>query len=106
MAYPSLSQLHHSPVFNTEYSNGAVKANRFGFYLAQSGSELYLGGIDTRKYSGKIETHSVNQAAGFWQLPGASAKVGKSVAVSGFQTVIDSGTTIMYAVSLVPCCEY
>ncbi|KAJ7854983.1 acid protease [Mycena olivaceomarginata] len=96
MAYPSLSQLHHSPVFNTLYSNGAVKANRFGFYLAQSGSELYLGGIDTRKYSGKIETHSVNQAAGFWQLPGASAKVGKSVAVSGFQTVIDSGTTIMY----------
>ncbi|KAF8192633.1 aspartic peptidase domain-containing protein [Mycena galopus ATCC 62051] len=96
MAYPALSQLGHNPFFNTAAGDKTVKANRFGFYLAQSGSELYLGGTDTGKYSGSIETHAVNRSTGFWQLTNARAKVSSTVAVSGFQTIIDSGTTIMY----------
>jgi cathepsin D len=93
MAFPALSALHQSPFFNTAHHNGA---NQFGFYLASSGSELYLGGTDRSKYSTSIEYHRVNPSTGFWQLTGASAKVGGAVAASNFQTIIDSGTTIMY----------
>ena len=68
----------------------------FGFYLASSGSELYLGGTDDSLYSGSLEYHDVDQSNGFWQITGASAYVGDTAAVSGFETIIDSGTTIMY----------
>ncbi|KAF7373521.1 Acid protease [Mycena sanguinolenta] len=91
MAYPKLSQLDHNPFFND-----LPNANKFAFYLGETASELYLGGTNMNKYTGSIEPHAVNQATGFWQITGASAKVGNSVAVSGFQTIIDSGTTLIY----------
>ncbi|KAJ7629983.1 aspartic peptidase domain-containing protein [Mycena polygramma] len=81
--------------FNNAHEQGAVEKNQFGFFLGSS-SSLYLGGTDTSKYSGSIEYHDVDQSQGFWQIPGAQATVGGVVAVSGFETVIDSGTTIMY----------
>ena len=68
----------------------------FGFKLASSGSELYLGGTNSAHYSGSIEYHDVDQSTGFWQITGAKALVGSTTAVSGFETIIDSGTTIMY----------
>ncbi|KAF7326642.1 Acid protease [Mycena venus] len=96
MAYPALSQLRQNPFFNNAHSIGAIKGNKFSFYLSQSGSELYMGGTDTRKHQGAVETHSVNPSTGFWQIRNAKAKVGSTTAVSGFDTIIDSGTTIMY----------
>ncbi|KAK7055403.1 acid protease [Favolaschia claudopus] len=96
MGYPALSQLHRSPFFNTARANGNLKANRFSFYLAKKGSELYLGGTNPAKYKGSIETHRINLSTGFWQIPNARIKVGNTVVTSGFQTIIDSGTTIMY----------
>ena len=68
----------------------------FGFKLASSGSELYLGGTNSAHYSGSIEYHDVDQSTVFWQITGAKALVGSTTAVSGFETIIDSGTTIMY----------
>ena len=85
-----------NPFFNTLISQGTVSAGVFGFKLASSGSELYLGGANDELYSGSLEFHDVDTSSGFWQLPGAKAYVnGKSV-VTGFETIIDSGTTIMY----------
>ena len=77
-------------------SQGAVSQGVFGFKLASTGSELYLGGANSAHYSGSIEYHSVDQSTGFWQIAGASANVGTKAAVTGFETIIDSGTTIMY----------
>lgn len=68
----------------------------FAFKLAKSNSELYLGGTDTSLYTGTIEYHPVQTSSGFWKLSGASAVVGSSTPATGFQTIIDSGTTIMY----------
>lgn len=68
----------------------------FGFKLASSGSELFLGGTDTSLYTGAIEYHAVDRSTGFWQARGASALVGGRAVVSNFETIIDSGTTIMY----------
>ena len=86
-----------------------VSAGEFGFKLASSGSELYLGGTDSKLYTGSIEYHSVDRSTGFWQLSGASAYVGSKAAVSNFETIIDSGTTIMYgppsAVKILTPCE-
>jgi cathepsin D len=75
---------------------GAVDSGVFGFYLASSGSELLLGGTNNEHFSGSIEYHDVDTSTGFWQITGAKATVAGSTAVTGFETIIDSGTTIMY----------
>ncbi|KAF7326657.1 Acid protease [Mycena venus] len=75
---------------------GAVQQNQFGFFLASNDSELFLGGTNNAKYTGELEFHNVDSSSGFWQITGAEAKVGSTTTVSNFETIIDSGTTIMY----------
>ncbi|KAJ7701568.1 aspartic protease [Mycena rosella] len=96
LAFPAISNLNENPFFNTANGDGTVDANQFGFFLASSGSELFLGGSDDAKFSGSPEFHDVDSSTGFWQVTGAKAKVGSTAVVSGFDTIIDSGTTIMY----------
>ncbi|KAH9858927.1 acid protease [Lenzites betulinus] len=96
LAYPSISNLGEAPFFNTAIAQGVVKSGVFGFKLATTGSELYLGAANSAKYTGAIEYHSVDTSTGFWQLTGAKALVGTTAVVTGFETIIDSGTTIMY----------
>ncbi|KAI0094230.1 acid protease [Irpex rosettiformis] len=96
LAYPAISNLGQNPPFNTAINQGKVTAGVFGFKLASTGSNLYLGGTDTTKYSGSVEYHSIDTSTGFWQATGGKAIVGSTTAVSGFETIIDSGTTIMY----------
>lgn len=95
LAFPSISNEKQSPYFNTAKTQGAVKSGVFGMKLASSGSELYLGGTDTSLYTGAIEYHTVT-GSGFWQASGAKVYANNNLGGSGFQTVIDSGTTIMY----------
>ncbi|KAJ7161368.1 acid protease [Mycena crocata] len=97
MAFPSLSNLGHSPFFTTAKSQGRVASNTFGFFLAGKGSQLHLGGTSKKLYNGSVEFHNVTSKSGFWQLPSASVKVNASTVSGTFQTIIDSGTTIMYA---------
>ncbi|CAK5266694.1 unnamed protein product [Mycena citricolor] len=96
LAFPAISNLGQDPYFQTAINEGAVSANQFGFYLASSGSSLYIGGTDTRKYSGSIEFNGITSSSGFWQVTGASVNVGGSTVASNLETIVDSGTTIMY----------
>jgi len=96
MGWPALSNLNADPYFWTAVSQGAVSEGVFSFYLAGSGSELYLGGTDSSLYSGDIESHDLTSSSGFWQIGGASAIVNGQTVVSNFDTIIDSGTTLMY----------
>ncbi|KAJ7446446.1 acid protease [Mycena galericulata] len=96
MAFPSISNLGKTPFFLTANSEGTVRQDRFGFFLAANNSELYLGGTNENLYNGSVEYHAINSTSGFWQIPGASVKVGSTTAVPNIQTIIDSGTTIMY----------
>jgi len=96
LAFPAISNLNANPFFVNADSQGAVSSNEFGFYLASEGSELYLGGANSDLYSGSIEFHDVDTSTGFWQITGASIASGSTTAVSDFETIIDSGTTIMY----------
>ncbi|KAJ7057931.1 acid protease [Mycena amicta] len=96
LAFPAISNLNHNPYFNTAYAYRRLPANQFAFYLATTGSELYLGGTNRMQYTGAIEFHDIDASTGFWQIRGASVQVGHETAVSNFETIIDSGTTIMY----------
>ncbi|KAJ7456903.1 acid protease [Mycena latifolia] len=96
LAFPAISNFNENPFFNTANADGTVDANQFGFFLASNGSELYLGGTNADKFAGDIEYHDIDTSTGFWQVTGATAKVDSATTVSGFETVIDSGTTLMY----------
>ena len=43
-----------SPVFQTLVSQGQVSTPEFGFYFAESGSELYIGGTNPNHYTGSF----------------------------------------------------
>ncbi|KAF9808862.1 hypothetical protein IEO21_07727 [Rhodonia placenta] len=96
MAWPALSKLDADPFFWTAISQGVVSEGVFSFYLSDSGSELYLGGTDSSLYSGDLEYHDLVASAGYWTIGGASAIVNGQTVVSDFETIIDSGTTLMY----------
>ncbi|KAI0675130.1 acid protease [Trametes maxima] len=96
LGLPALSRLHQSPFFNTAKSQGAVKNGVFGFKLAKAGSELFLSGTDSSLYSGLFEWHPITGAGGYWQIGGASILIDSQTVVSGFTTVIDSGTSFIY----------
>ncbi|KAJ7270919.1 acid protease [Mycena rebaudengoi] len=96
LAFPAISNFGQNPFFNTANIAGTVDANQFGFYLASSGSELFLGGTNEDLYTGEVEFVAVDSSTGFWQATGAKVKVGSTTAVSNFQTIIDSGTTLAY----------
>ncbi|KAJ7635309.1 acid protease [Roridomyces roridus] len=96
MAYPSISNLNVDPFFVNANKAGSTGANQFGFYLASSGSELYLGGTQSDKYSGDIEFNKIDTSTGFWQTTGASVLVGGKSVGDSFDAIIDSGTTLAY----------
>ncbi|KAI0820452.1 acid protease [Trametes gibbosa] len=93
----ALSALGHDPFFVTAVKQGAVSQGVFGFKLASSGSELYIGGTNSRLYTGAIEYHPVVSSTGFWQIGSARLAVGSKTYASNLQTIIDSGTTLMAA---------
>ncbi|OCH92495.1 acid protease [Obba rivulosa] len=96
MAFPGISNLQQSPFFNTAFSQKTATNNVFAMKLAKSGSELDLGVTNAALYTGSIEYHSLSTSNRFWQIGDANALVGTKVTNSGFSTIIDSGTTIMY----------
>ncbi|EJF55819.1 acid protease [Dichomitus squalens LYAD-421 SS1] len=96
LAYPAISNLNADPFFNTAIDQGVVSEGVFGFKLASSGSELYLGGTNDELYSGSLEYHDVDTSTGFWQLTGAKTYVNGESVVTGIETIIDTGTTILY----------
>lgn len=79
LAYQTLSNIHQPPFINTAKQQGVIKNGVFGFKLAGTGSELYLGGTDTSLYNGQIEYHSVVGRTGYWQIGSGKLSLGSSV---------------------------
>ena len=104
MAFPALSRFNHTPFFQHAIQQNKVAYGVFGFYLADSGSELHLGGTNPHHYSGPIEYHPVINSEvngiseiGFWQLGKAEVHVnGKRVPLPPLKTITDSGSSYMY----------
>ncbi|KAI0374203.1 protease [Pilatotrama ljubarskyi] len=96
LGYPALSSMRESPFFNSAMAQGAVKEGVFGMKLAAAGSELFLGGTDASLYAGELEYHPVTGKMGFWQIGGGKVAVGNTTVVSDIETIVDSGTTLIY----------
>ncbi|KAL1716894.1 aspartic peptidase domain-containing protein, partial [Schizophyllum commune] len=96
MAYPTISNLKQDPWFTNAQKQGAVASNSFGFYLAEQGSELFVGGTNDKLYTGDFEYHETDPSEGYWLTTGATLNVNGQAAAQDFETIIDSGTTIMY----------
>jgi Eukaryotic aspartyl protease len=64
LAYPSISNIGQAPFFNHAIVHGAVSSPMFGFKLASTDSELYLGGTNEALYLGSLETHAVDTSTG------------------------------------------
>ena len=54
LAFQSLSRFNASPVFQTLISEGVLTSKVFGFKLAPNGSELFLGGTNSKLYTGNF----------------------------------------------------
>ncbi|OSD07620.1 acid protease [Trametes coccinea BRFM310] len=93
----ALSSMNKDPFFVTAVKQNAVQEGVFAFKLGQSGSELYIGGTNSRLYEGSIEYHDVTTDKGYWQIGGASALHNGRTFASNLETIIDSGTTLMAA---------
>ncbi|KAF5340418.1 hypothetical protein D9757_014758 [Collybiopsis confluens] len=76
MAFISISNMSANPFFVTAGIQGAFQTNEFAFYLASSGSELDLGGVNPARYSGSIEFHDINPSTGLWLISGGSISRG------------------------------
>ncbi|KAL0949545.1 hypothetical protein HGRIS_009594 [Hohenbuehelia grisea] len=94
MAFPQISEFGANPFFQTLVAQGKTTASEFGFKLSTSGSELFLGGVDTNLFTGTITQVSVTQV-GFWQITLGSANVNGAATVSNRAAIVDTGTTLL-----------
>ena len=96
MAFPSISELHGMPFLQTAVQQQSMNPS-FAFYLASTNSEVHLGGTNPAFFTGPIESHPLSANTGLWQIGDAHFNVnGNHSVISGFQTIIDSGTTLMF----------
>ena len=75
-----------------------VSNGQFSFYLAPSGSELFLGGLNSAHYkSGSTHFYPVTSQS-YWLISGR-ANVGDQQVESlgSFSAVIDTGTSVVIA---------
>ncbi|KAK7470902.1 hypothetical protein VKT23_002318 [Stygiomarasmius scandens] len=94
MAFPEISEFNANPVFQTLIAQGTVDEPVFSFKLSETGSELFLGGVDNDLFTGEFTQVPVTQV-GFWQVDLDSANVNGSPAVESISAIIDTGTTLV-----------
>ncbi|KAI0061612.1 Asp-domain-containing protein [Artomyces pyxidatus] len=92
MGFESISDYNANPLFQTLVSQNKVEDASFGFYFADSGSELYLGGTNSDLYTGDFTYIPVTQE-GYWQSTVDSVTVNGKKAVSSTAAILDTGTT-------------
>jgi len=114
MAFQRISADNWPPVFQTLIMDGQTSASSFGFKLASSGSELFLGGVNNQLVSGPFTFANVidpvrgsyrcscpaqyayevsHFVQSFWQIPADSINVNGNTVTGGLTTIIDTGTT-------------
>jgi len=92
MAFQSIAVFNASPPFQTLVSEGVEREPVFSFKLAASGSELFLGGVNTELFTGKI-TWVPLTTKGFWQAPFDGISVNGTSVVGKTEAVFDTGST-------------
>jgi len=94
MGFQSISKFNASPVFQTLVSGGAVKSSVFGFKFNTSGSELYLGGVNNKLFTGDFTWVSLINK-GYWYASFKSISVDGNTVVGNTEAIFDTGTTLI-----------
>ncbi|KAI0951743.1 hypothetical protein AcV7_007755 [Taiwanofungus camphoratus] len=94
MAFQSISQYNAPPVFQALVADKQVNEAIFSFKLAQTGSELYLGGYDTSLFRGTITYTPVTHQS-YWQVDMDAVSINGQGALSKLSAIIDTGTTLV-----------
>jgi len=95
LAFPAISNLGVNNTIFDAFAQAQIPDPQFSFKLAETGSSLFIGGQDPSLFTGTTEFHTLSSGMGFWQIGNTTAKVGGVPAVSGFDAIIDSGTTLI-----------
>lgn len=95
LGFPSPEDIG-TPFVQNAFNAGKVARNSFGMRIDLPEAQLHLGGGDQHQYEGEIEEHAVDSSEGEWRLKGTLAFVGGTLAVSGLDAIIDSGTDWMF----------
>jgi cathepsin D len=93
MAFPSISSYPADPVFQTLVAQGQTDAPKFAFKIANTGSQLTIGGVDDSLYTGSI-TYTPVTHQGFWQVDVESIAV-NGYHSGGFSGIIDTGSKLV-----------
>ncbi|KIJ66833.1 hypothetical protein HYDPIDRAFT_85774 [Hydnomerulius pinastri MD-312] len=94
LAFGAISVYQANPVFQTLVADGQVTESVFAFKLAGSGSELYIGGVNSNLYTGDFTYAAVTQE-GYWEV-GMDAILGNGQQIqSEIDSIIDTGTTLI-----------
>lgn len=111
MGFKEISTFKAAPLFETLVEQGQLEEPVFGFYLAESDSELIIGGRDSSRYSGNLAYVNVEKQVrilrgvlclrfhtdtiqGYWQTAFDAVSVnGNDISVSTQDAIIDTGTT-------------
>ncbi|GAA5855248.1 hypothetical protein JCM9279_007521 [Rhodotorula babjevae] len=103
LAFAPQSNLRQPNFIDNLIAAGKLAENKFGLYISpkgESGSEVVLGGEDSSRYTGKLQTlENKGTLAGYWALTLNNIWFnGKFVPASGAiaLAIIDSGSAISY----------
>lgn len=94
MGYKSLSDYGADPLFQSLVAQNKTTKPVFGFKFAAEGSELFLGGTNTKLYTGDLAYTPVTHQ-GYWQVKMDSLTVNGKDVVSSAIAIIDTGTTLV-----------
>ncbi|KAI0081507.1 acid protease [Panus rudis PR-1116 ss-1] len=95
MGYQSISEYNSPPFFQTLVAQGKTTQPVFAFKLAETGSELFLGGVNSKLYTGSF-TYAPVTVQAYWQVNMDSVIVNNKTPVKGpVAAIIDTGTTLI-----------
>ncbi|KAH8977676.1 acid protease [Lactarius akahatsu] len=94
LAFPSISPYKAIPVFLTLAAQGSLPSNTFGFYFANKGSELFLGGTNNKLHDGDFTYVPVTNE-GYWEINVDALYVNGRKVAGVRDSIIDTGTTLI-----------
>lgn len=96
--WPQIAVNGITPYFNSLVAAGAVDEPVFSFWLSgkpgKNGGELTLGGVNADRFEGEMQYIPVSQE-GYWQVTAESMSVGGKPIKTGFEAVVDTGTSLI-----------
>ncbi|KZT58243.1 acid protease [Calocera cornea HHB12733] len=95
LGWPSISSYPATPFVFNLFDQGSLSSGSFSFKLAESGSSLYIGGADSSLYTGSFSYTPVTEE-GYWEVTTQSLKLGSTTIASNQDSIVDSGTTLLY----------